>query len=476
MSHRSLRALLLCSFACLFAHPAAAQITGNPIEVSAQAGASAPDARAHMKSGPGFGGSLGWRAQSWFVLEAQALYASSKADTLPEQKQSFFTYGVDARMNMRPGDNKVVPYALVGFGAGSSQTTGKPPDNLTRGIGALGLGVLINLRGNQWAYVRLQARDTYFKERDSKEFSQNMALTLGLHWIFGGKVKDSDLDGVREWLDQCPNTPIGAKVDANGCPHDSDGDGVPDGIDKCPNTPKGCPVDRAGCSTDSDGDGVCDGLDKCPDTPKGATVDANGCPSDSDGDGVPDGIDQCPNTPKGATVDAKGCPMDSDGDGVPDGLDKCPGTPPGVKVDADGCAKEYQDLHAQLVDTGMMRLDNINFETNKATLLPESYPSLDNVGHVLKQYPDLKIEIGGHTDNKGTAKKNQKLSADRAKAVKDYLTKTFPDLNAGNLTTKGYGSSKPLVPNNNAANMAKNRRVEFVVLNKDALRKQTQGH
>ena len=472
MSHRRLRVLLLCSFACLFAHPATAQITGNPIEVSAQGGWSAPDARAHMKSAPAFGGSLGWRAQSWFVLEAQALYSSSKSDTLPEQKASFFTYGLDARMNLRPGDNRVVPYLLVGYGAGSSQTTGKPPDNLTRGAGALGLGVLVNLR-SQRTYLRLQARDTYFKERDTKEFSQNMALTAGLHYVFGGKVKDSDLDGVREWLDECPNTPIGAKVDAKGCPHDADGDGVVDGIDKCPDTPKGCPVDRGGCPSDADGDGVCDGLDKCADTPKGATVDATGCPSDSDGDNVPDGIDQCPNTPKGATVDAKGCPSDDDNDGVPNGIDKCPGTPAGIKVDAEGCAREYMELESQLTDTGMMRLQNVNFAEGKATLLPESEATLDMVGQVLKAWPDLKIEIGGHTDSKGGAK-SQKLSTDRAKAVKSYLIAKFPELKASQYTTKGYGSSRPLVPNSTAANMAKNRRVEFVVLNKDVLRKQTQ--
>jgi OOP family OmpA-OmpF porin len=173
-------------------------------------------------------------------------------------------------------------------------------------------------------------------------------------------------------------------------------------------------------------------------------------------------------------VDAKGCPGDDDNDGVPNGIDKCPGTPAGIKVDAEGCAKQYEELHTQLVETGMMRLENVNFETNKATLLPESHPALDNVGHVLKQYPDLKIEIGGHTDNQGTAKKNLKLSADRAKAVKDYLVQNFPDIKASQLTTKGYGSSKPLVPNNNATNMARNRRVEFVVLNKDVLRKHAQ--
>ena len=88
---------------------------------------------------------------------------------------------------------------------------------------------------------------------------------------------------------------------------------------------------------DSDGDGVPDRLDQCPDTPRGVEVDAQGCPLDSDGDGVPDYMDQCPDTPRGVQVDAKGCPLDSDGDGVPDYMDKCPGTPKGTPVDVNGC-------------------------------------------------------------------------------------------------------------------------------------------
>ncbi|MFQ5914498.1 MAG: OmpA family protein, partial [Nitrospinota bacterium] len=62
-----------------------------------------------------------------------------------------------------------------------------------------------------------------------------------------------------------------------------------------------------GCPLDSDGDGVPDYLDKCPNTPKGVKVDSNGCPLDSDGDGVPDYLDKCPGTPKGAKVDSRGC-------------------------------------------------------------------------------------------------------------------------------------------------------------------------
>ena len=96
---------------------------------------------------------------------------------------------------------------------------------------------------------------------------------------------------------------------------DSDGDGVTDDIDQCPDTPSGESVDANGCSDsqkDTDGDGVSDDLDQCPDTPDGVTVDMNGCADsqkDSDGDGVTDDIDECANTPSGAAVDAKGCEL-----------------------------------------------------------------------------------------------------------------------------------------------------------------------
>lgn len=100
-------------------------------------------------------------------------------------------------------------------------------------------------------------------------------------------------------------------------PDDSDGDGVPDNRDQCPNTPRGVRVDADGCPLDSDGDGVPDYLDRCPDTPRGTAVDAQGCPlapgeeapvrMDSDGDGVYDDVDQCPGTPRGAVVNDVGC-------------------------------------------------------------------------------------------------------------------------------------------------------------------------
>jgi OOP family OmpA-OmpF porin len=225
----------------------------------------------------------------------------------------------------------------------------------------------------------------------------------------------------------------------------------------CPPAP---PPPPPPAPVDSDGDGVYDDKDECPGTPRGATVDARGCPSDSDNDGVFDGIDQCPNTPAGAIVDAKGCPLDSDKDGVFDGIDKCPNTPAGTKVDETGCPIEIE----QFIDTGLISTTAILFDLDKATLKPESRQELDRIGAILMQVPELKVQIGGHTDATGTDKYNMKLSDERAKAVRDYLLVNFPQITPGNLVSKGYGESTPIAPNSTKEGRAKNRRVEFKIM------------
>lgn len=288
-------------------------------------------------------------------------------------------------------------------------------------------------------------------------------------WAAG--AADSDGDGVGDDLDRCPGTPQGAQVDKAGCPVDDDGDGVPNGLDQCANTPRGARVDAKGCTMDSDGDGVADGIDQCANTPKGATVDSRGCPADSDGDGVSDGTDQCPNTPRGARVDARGCPTDGDGDGVPDGIDQCDGTPAGVKVDARGCPEPTSQKEAELLDTGTLRLENVYFDSGKATLKSQSNAALDEVGDILVKWPQLRIEVGGHTDSQGADQTNMDLSQKRAQSVVDYLTGKFSSLKADQFTVKGYGETKPVADNGTSDGRAKNRRVEFTVLNREMLRK-----
>ena len=96
------------------------------------------------------------------------------------------------------------------------------------------------------------------------------------------------------------------------------------------------------------------------------------------------------------------------------------------------------------------------------------------VGQVLTKWPGLKLEVGGHTDSRGSNATNQKISDARANAVRTYLVQKFPSIKPDQLTAKGYGESKPVAPNTSQLNMAKNRRVEFVVVNKEVLRRESE--
>ncbi len=452
----------------LFALPAQAQVSGRPVVVSAGAGITSFDARDFIQDSPAFTGAIGLRWTDFLRIEGSFTGSKTKLDRPGEADHEWSYTALDAVWTLRDPAEKATPYLLTGFGMGRSLTDGVKIHRM--GTPSVGAGFLYNLFGNPRAYLRLQARDVLFREKAALASSHHLEVTAGLQWSFGGRFKDQDLDGVRNWIDRCPNTPIGAKVDAKGCPIDSDKDGVFDGLDKCANTPAGCTVDSTGCIVDTDGDGVCDGLDQCPDTPKGAKVDAKGCPIDTDGDGVFDGLDRCENTPRGCTVDSTGCIVDSDGDGVCDGLDQCPNTPTDLKVDPNGCPIEISQRETELLDTGMIRLQDVNFDVGKATIKPESDTVLVQVAKILQQYPTLTIEIGGHTDASGTLAKNMTLSQERAQAVLQWLKDHDPALDTSHYTVKGYGPTVPVASNNTALGRAKNRRVEFKVTNTEALR------
>lgn len=107
-------------------------------------------------------------------------------------------------------------------------------------------------------------------------------------------------------------------------------------------------------------------------------------------------------------------------------------------------------------------LEDCNFETGKSTLLPEAYPVIDELVAYLNRKDDEKIELGGHTDNVGSAASNLKLSQDRANAVMAYLVSKGID--PARLTAKGYGMTKPVASNKTAAGRAQNRRTEVKIL------------
>jgi OOP family OmpA-OmpF porin len=452
--------------------PVASHASSIGFEITPYAGFAAFDNKLMYKDAVNVGGRMGLYFIPWLGVEGNVGYSPTSVDSGGGADVRFWDFTGDVVFRIMP-DKWVVPFLYGGLGAVRTDPQTSGPTE-TQFAWEAGGGLLFRI--NEHVGIRLEAKDLMYKSDliGDDSMLHNIIATGGFTIGFGGAFPDQDQDGVPDNRDRCPDTPLGALVDKDGCPIDSDGDGVPDGIDQCPNTPAGAVVDPQGCPIDSDGDGVPDGVDQCPNTPAGAVVDQVGCPVDSDGDGVPDGLDQCPNTPIGARVDEVGCPIDSDGDGVPDGLDLCPNTPLGAKVDKDGCPIEISELEVIFLDTGLIRLQDVNFETAKANILPESYPRLEEVGNILVQWPQLRIEIGGHADSRGAADYNQGLSERRANSVLEYLVEHFPNINRQQYTTKGYGESEPLVPNTSPENMAKNRRVEFKVLNKDVLEKEVE--
>ena len=471
--------IALAVIAALSARPAFAEPTGRHLEVTPMGGFTVfdPDPLkiigVPLRDAVYMGVRLGWQFEPWMGFEV-ATGAAPTSEDVPGGSSADHGYlHASGNLFFTPWARRAGgPFLSVG--GGGARFTHVGPTHLNQGTFELAGGVRLWMADN--VGLRLEARDIRWIPKDVKldNPTDNLMIGAGITVALGAVPRDTDGDGVTDKRDRCPDTPRGARVDANGCPLDSDGDKVFDGLDRCEKTPKGCTVDATGCPGDGDRDGVCDGVDQCADTPAGATVDAKGCPKDSDGDGVFDGIDQCAETRKGCTVDAQGCPRDSDEDGVCDGLDYCPDTSPGLKVDKDGCPIELVERETELLDTGMIRLQNINFETAKANVLPESFPTLDIVGQVLAKWPELRIEVGGHTDARSSAAYNQKLSEARADSVLAYLRAKYPALKAEQFTVRGYGESVPLVPNTSALNWAKNRRVEFVVLNKDVLKREVE--
>jgi outer membrane protein OmpA-like peptidoglycan-associated protein len=374
---------------------------------------------------------------------------------------------------------------------------------LTFGVGASfelvpeRLAAVVELYGNTVASHFFDARHTPFEavaglkiflERSSylyigagsgafdDGFSAADARVFGA-WIFEPSIGDRDRDGIKDDVDQCPDDPEDADdfEDVDGCPDpDNDRDRIADVDDGCPLIPEdrdgdadddGCPEGTHG---DRDGDTIADPDDGCPDDPEDLDgfQDVEGCPDiDNDIDGIRDIDDLCPNEPEDIDrfQDDDGCPdVDNDVDRILDVDDDCPNEPEtrNGKDDDDGCPDESIVVPT---GSGFLLLEPVQFETDSALILPESYDLLDQVAASVQANPEvLLLEVQGHADERNSDEYNIRLTQERANAVMEHLVRR--GVSAARLLATGYGERCPIERGHGRAAWDRNRRVEFKIL------------
>ncbi len=310
-------------------------------------------------------------------------------------------------------------------------------------------------------------------------YSTAVAPKYGMQFVLGWNgylmPQDADKDGIKDDMDRCPKDPedIDGFEDEDGCPDkDNDNDGVSDIHDKCPNEQEdkdgfeendGCPED------DNDKDGIPDAQDKCPSIAEDfdGIDDKDGCPdADNDKDGIDDAKDKCPNEPEDVDSfeDEDGCPdPDNDKDGIPDLKDKCPNKPETLNgvTDEDGCPDTKKPKKIERSDMPKHQiLEGVSFSSGSTTMTYSSYPFIDPIVREMKKYPEIEIEIRGHTDSVGKYESNMRLSRKRAESVKTYLVRK--GIESRRIHAVGFGPSSPVADNRTAAGRGKNRRIEIV--------------
>ncbi|HIN85372.1 MAG TPA: hypothetical protein EYN06_02745, partial [Myxococcales bacterium] len=292
---------------------------------------------------------------------------------------------------------------------------------------------------------------------------------------YSSELLDRDGDGIGDDDDQCIDDPedFDKWQDADGCPEpDNDSDGILDTADQCVNEPEDFDnfEDKDGCpETDNDRDGLVDAQDRCPNQPedKDNFQDEDGCPDlDNDQDGIADLQDKCPLEPedKDDFEDLDGCPdPDNDQDKILDVADKCINEPENYNGyrDDDGCPDIIFTCKEFIIP------EKVYFRTGSSRILRKSNPLLDVVAETIIKSPEAALtEIQGHTDKRGGARYNLRLSDRRAKSVMTYmLQKGVPP---ERLSFKGYGFDKPYEEGKAGREyFDQNRRVQFIVLRID---------
>jgi outer membrane protein OmpA-like peptidoglycan-associated protein len=392
-----------------------------------------------------FGLRLGLVLHPLFTIEAEGALIPT-ADRQFDYRAWITAERIQLRFDIpyKAFDGKLTPFVLAGIGAQSIVSTqGSTYFELKKDTDvAYNAGVGAKYAINDLFHFRLDARFIEVPNTTYNGLSAEWEFLGGFGMTLGGAPP--------------PPPPPPPPVVT-----DRDKDGIPDAQDKCPAEPG--PPENGGCpDKDRDKDGVIDRKDKCPDQP--GPPERDGCPiPDTDKDGIADDKDKCPTEAedKDGFEDEDGCPdPDNDKDGIPDKSDKCPNEPETKNgyQDEDGCPDEVPEVVKKF--TGVVR--GITFRRNSADIKASSFPFLKEAVKTFKEYPQLRIEISGHTSNEGRREFNVKLSKKRAESVKAFLTSAGID--ETRVLTVGYGPDKPIEDNTTKAGQEKNRRIEFRLL------------
>ena len=357
---------------------------------------------------PVVGARLGYFPLRYLGIEAEGAFIPAAVDPTD---QSAWIYGVRGSVVGQ------LPYTITPFvlaGAGALGLTSEAAALGTDVDPAIHIGLGAKLYVNRRLHVRLDVRDYLTPRRGVGGGATNwIEATLGVGLTLG---RQKDLDHPR------PEPP-----------------------------PPRPPI------ADTDGDGWFDDDDACP---KDSGVEPDGCPPppDADEDGIVDTEDRCPKQPG---IEPDGCPdLDPDGDGILSSTDACPEeaeTHNGFE-DSDGCPDEVPEEIAQFEGT----LEGVTFALGSAKLTRDSEKTLDAAVEVLEKYPQIRVEISGHTDSSGKREHNMVLSRQRADAVVKYLADH--GIAGARLQTRGAGPDEPIDSNKTKRGRANNRRIEFRVL------------
>ncbi len=440
------------------------------------------------------------------VIETEVGAGFGRLAGVDFSKNNWWTYVIplDLRFILSPFTMDIWnPYAYGGVGAlnynNDKQPLNKPANSDQKGwttmfpVGggveiALSDALLLNISGG-YTFTLTDALNGYDNRKINSDFSRDGYYNLGLGLIFvnGSDASDDDKDGLikrdEKEIGTDPNNPDSDKDGlkdgeevtvyyTNPLKSDSDADGLKDGeeVFKYKTNPNKMDSDNDKLSdgdevlkyntdplkADTDGDGLSDGEE---------VLNTNTDPNnpDSDNDGLSDGDE---------VKIYKTNPLnpDSDGDHLTDAEEVNRYKTDPLNPDTDGgTVDDYTEVNRgtnpldpedDVVKINVpIVLEGITFETGKADITPESEKILEGALKTLQTYPDIIVEISGHTDDVGSNASNQKLSQRRADSVRAWLISkgVSPD----RLIAKGYGEEYPRVPNTSPENRRMNRRIEF---------------